>query len=189
MQTVHPIRDEKSIELIKSILFRQSFRDYLLFIFGIHTGLRISDLLSLKWKDILDEDMKIKHRIELKEQKTAKIKSFSISNSTKRYLKDFFKTNSIKLDEYIFKSWKGDNAPITRQQAYRILSAAAIKAGVKEKIGTHTPRKAFGYHLYKKGIDLSRIQKMLNHSSQGVTLDYIGITQEEIDNIYLELDI
>ena len=69
------------------------------------------------------------------------------------------------------------------------MNEAARTLGIREKIGTHTLRKTFGYHAYKAGYDLSQIQKLLNHSSLGVTLRYIGITQEQLDEIYMRLDL
>ena len=54
------------------------------------------------------------------------------------------------------------------------------EAKIKEKIGTHTMRKTFGYHHYKKFKDIVLLQKMFNHSNSSITLRYIGIDEEEI---------
>ena len=61
--------------------------------------------------------------------------------------------------------------------------------GITDSIGTHTLRKTFGYWAFKSGVDITRIQKLLNHSSPGVTLAYIGITQDELDDVYLNLNL
>ena len=53
----------------------------------------------------------------------------------------------------------------------------------------HTMRKTFGYHAYKKGMDITIIQKLLNHSSPSITLSYIGITRDDLDNVYLNLNL
>ena len=66
---------------------------------------------------------------------------------------------------------------------------AAHAVGVKGKIGTHTLRKTFGYHAYKQGVSLEIIQKLLNHSAPSVTLRYIGITKEELDNVYISINL
>lgn len=76
-----------------------------------------------------------------------------------------------------------------RQQAYRAINGAARAVGICERIGTHTLRKTFAYHAYKQGTDITRIQKLLNHSAPSVTLAYIGITREELDNVYLSLNL
>lgn len=82
-------------------------------------------------------------------------------------------------DEYLFPSRKG-HKPITRVQAYRILTDAARQVG-QEEIGTHTLRKTFGYHFYKKTKDVAMLQDIFNHSAPVVTKRYIGISQDEID--------
>ena len=70
-----------------------------------------------------------------------------------------------------------------------ILNSVAKVVGIKEQIGTHTLRKTFGYHAYRMGMDLSVIQKLLNHASPSVTLAYIGITQDDLDDVYLNLNL
>lgn len=189
MEYVQPIRDEKKIEAIKKILKGSRLRDYCLFTLGINSGLRISDLLNLKVSDVVDERLKIKDRITLREKKTGKVKDFPFGDTTKKALKEYIDSReNLSLDQALFPSRKG-GSPITRQQAYRILNDAARMVGIKEDIGTHTLRKTFGYHAYKKGVDITRIQKLLNHSAPSVTLAYIGITREELDNIYLTLNL
>ena len=82
--------------------------------------------------------------------------------------------------EFLFKSRKGANKHICRQQAYRILNDAGEKFGL-ELIGTHTMRKTFGYHLYQQTKDITLVQKVLGHSSPEITLVYIGLNRERMD--------
>ncbi|MCQ2754657.1 MAG: site-specific integrase [bacterium] len=173
MECVEPIRDKKKIELVKTILKQNSMRNYLLFLIGINSGLRVSDILKLKVSDVEN-----KRYIELKEQKTGKYKKFPITDSFKEPLKEYIIGKSPH--EYIFLSQRGDKA-ITRVQAYRIISEACLQAGITTKIGTHTMRKTFGYHFYQEKKDIALLQNILNHSSQKVTLRYIGINQDIID--------
>ena len=78
---------------------------------------------------------------------------------------------------------------LSRSQAWRVLKAAGESAGLKN-IGTHSLRKTFGYHIYKRsGADIGLVQKLLNHSASKVTLRYIGIDREKMDNICLELNL
>lgn len=88
---------------------------------------------------------------------------------------------------FLFPSIKTKKA-LTRVQAYRILNGAAREVGL-EKIGTHTLRKTFWYHMYKRTGNLALVQKLLNHSSSGDTLRYIGIEQEDMDEAYLRLNL
>ena len=182
MKCVEPIRNKKQIDAIKSYLKNKSLRDYLLFVLGINSGLRISDLLSLKISDVKSKD-----RIIIREKKTGKIKDFPISYKCRKTINEYL-ANINNESDWLFKSKKRDQ-PITRIQAYRIINKAARAIGMKEAIGTHTLRKTFGYWAYKSGADITRIQKLLNHSAPSVTLAYIGITKDELDNIYINLNL
>lgn len=174
MEYVQPIRDKEKIEEMKVELLKNGTRDYLLFYTGINTGLRISDILKLQVKDVRD-----KTHISIKEQKTDKPKRFKINNGLKDALNRFI--TNMDDEEYLFKSRKGDNKPITRVQAYRILNDAAKRIGLEE-IGTHTLRKTFGYHFYQQTKDVALLQALFNHSAPSVTLRYIGINQDMMDN-------
>lgn len=182
MELVEPIRDKKKIESMKKYLKGQNIRDYLLFTLGINSGLRISDLLKLKVEEVKDKD-----RISIREQKTGKAKDFPLSETSKKAISEYVKARGLAKGP-LFVSRKG-NKPITRIQAYRILSCAASHVGITDAIGTHTLRKTFGYHAYQNGVDITRIQKLLNHSAPSITLAYIGITKEELDNVYISLNL
>ena len=174
MTAVEPIRDKSLIDMVKRILKRQGSRNHLLFVMGINIGLRISDTLKLKVKDVRNKDY-----IELYEQKTKKFKRFPITSSYKADLEDFIVGKDD--EEWLFASRRGGK-PITRIQAYRILQNACLEAGITAKIGTHTLRKTFGYHFYQEHKDIGLLQYIFNHSSQQVTLLYIGITQDIVDS-------
>jgi len=182
MELVEPIRNKKQIDALKKYLRGQNIRDYLLFVLGINSGLRISDLLKLTIEDVQGQD-----RISIREQKTGKAKDFPLSDACKKAIHEYLKSTNIKAG-CLFASRKG-NKPITRVHAYRILNEAAQRVGIKEAVGTHTLRKTFGYHAYQNGVDITRIQKLLNHSAPSVTLAYIGITKEELDNVYITLNL
>ncbi|EPZ41144.1 tyrosine-type recombinase/integrase [Alicyclobacillus acidoterrestris] len=92
------------------------------------------------------------------------------------------------LDDPLSLSRKGGHA-LKRPQACKIINDAARAVGTKENIGTHTLRKTFGYHAYQSGVSLAVLQKLFNHSAPSVTLSYIGITQNELDGVYLNLNL
>ena len=173
MTSVEPIRDREKIEIIKVILKENNYRNYILFLLGINSGLRISDILKLKVQDVKNKDY-----IELTEQKTRKYKRLPITNSFRVELYDYVKDK--KLDEWLFASQRGNNH-ISRVQAYRIIRNICVKAKISSKVGTHTLRKTFGYHFYKKNHDIALLQCIFNHSSPSITLRYIGINQDIID--------
>jgi site-specific recombinase XerD len=193
MHFVQPIRDIKKINEIKKILLddnENGLRNHLLFVLGINSGLRISDLLILQLKDILHADFNIKDFVFIKEKKTGKYKQFPVNKSSKNAIKKYIKNMQlINLQQYVFKSRKGENKSISRVQAWAILKNAALKVGIDDPIGTHSLRKTFGYHAYKSGIDITLLQNIFNHSSPSITLRYIGITQDDINDVYNNLNL
>lgn len=197
MEFVQPIRDKSKIDGIKKLLRAGNTRDYVLFTLGINSGLRISDLLTLTIGDVTLKGKRsavVSDRITIKESKTGKTKDFPLGETAKKALKEYIRARGCDCSDEadralpLFPSRKGNGA-ISRIQAYRILNEAARVVGIDDRIGTHTLRKTFAYHAYQSGYDISMIQKLLNHSSPGVTLRYIGITQDEMDNVYLSLNL
>ena len=196
MEFVQPIREKKQIDTIKRVLRANpmtGLRDHCLFTLGINSGLRVSDLLALRIADVVDERGRPKERIEVREGKTGKTKDFPLGDTAKKAIKEYVAdrftrvSKPIRMDEPLFLSKKG--GALQRAQAWKMLNAAARSIGITERIGTHTLRKTFGYWAYQSGVDVTRIQKLLNHSTPSITLAYIGITQEELDNVYLTLEL
>jgi integrase len=176
MEIVQPIRNRKVIEQFKESLTDP--RNKLMFIIGINSGLRISDILPLKVADLRG-----KTSLTIREEKTGKSKTFRFNSAITSAISELLPQDAADGD-YVFQSRKGANKPLTRIQAYRILNSAAERVGITESIGCHTLRKTFGYHAYKAGVDLTLLQSIFNHSAQSVTLRYIGITQDNVDAVY-----
>lgn len=174
MQTVEPIRNKKDIDQIKLLLKTRKMRDYILFTLGINCGLRISDVLKLRVKDVRN-----KRFLLIIEQKTGKHRKIPIKTKLMHMLNTYIKNKND--EQWLFKSQKGDNRPISRIQAYRIIKSVCLRAGLTENFGTHTLRKTFGYHFYKMTKDVALLQNILNHSSPKITLRYIGINQDIIE--------
>jgi len=174
MGTVEPIRNLKDLRKIEEILSKNP-RDLLFFTIGTNCGLRISDILLLNI-----EDVRGKNYIQLNEKKTGKFKKFPINSKLKPMLEKFTKGKSG--DEPLFMT-KFQNR-LGRVTAYYTIRGACEQANLEEKFGTHTMRKTFGYHHYKKYKDVAMLQKIFNHSSPMVTLRYIGIEQDQIDESY-----
>lgn len=193
MEFVQPLRQKRDIARVRAKLKEKNLRDYALFVLGVNAGLRISDLLRLSVGDVLSGSgsrIRIAQRLSLREGKTGKAKSFPLNEKARSALALYLKSRGAEKDEPLFPSrQKRDDllVPVSRCQAWRALSKAAKAVGVADRIGTHTLRKTFGYHCYLAGVDITRVQKMLNHSSPEVTLRYIGITQDELDNYYREV--
>ena len=156
------------------------------FVFGINTGLRASDILGLNIEDVKD-----KTYVEMKEKKTGKYKRFPLNKKLQilisEYLPERNETYTIEKDEPLFIGKK--HKRLDRSQVYRFLNKACSEVGLKINVGTHTMRKSFGFHFYQKFNDVALLQKILNHSSPSITLRYIGIEQEEIDDSYKNFEL
>jgi integrase len=170
MEFVQPIRDQEKIQEMKE---RLSPRDAFMFTLGINVGCRISDLLQLRVGDIRG-----KSHLKIDEKKTGKQKRFLINSRLKEVIYNY--TEGMDDDAWLFPSRKGDK-PISRVQAYRVLNHTAKEIGLDE-IGTHTLRKTFGYWFYKNTKDIAMLQEMFNHSAPSITLRYIGINQDTMDD-------
>lgn len=147
MKIVQPIRDKNKIQEMKIELRKKGTRDYLLFVAGINTGLRISDIIKLKVADVVNENGTVKSHICIVEKKTGKRKRFKINDTLSREFAEY--TKNMDMSDYLFNSRKGKNEPISRVQAYRILNEVATKIGLEE-IGTHTLRKSFRLSFLQK---------------------------------------
>lgn len=174
MNYVEPIRDPGTVRDIGDYLREEKHEKYyIMYMIGIYSGLRISDILKLKVRDVRGKD-----RMELKEKKTGKKKLFPINKKLADVLAGYC---SDKEDyEYLVPSSRARHKPVSRQYAYEVMREAGEMFGL-DKLGTHTMRKTFGYHFYAQTKDLVLLMKIFNHSDESKTLRYIGIEQESMD--------
>ena len=184
---VEPIKNKRDLERIEVFLERHSRRNRLIFAFGINTGLRVSDILGLNV-----EDVDGKSYVEIKEKKTGKYKRFPLNTKLKALIKDYLqnercKSYSLAENEPLFLGKK--HCRLDRSQVYRFLNEACKQLGIMANVGTHTMRKTFGYHHYQKFKDLAILQKIFNHSSPQITLRYIGIEQDQIEDSYSNFEL
>jgi site-specific recombinase XerD len=186
MEYVEALRDIKQINAIKRFLKKQSDRDYVLFVFGINTGLKITEMLSIKVEDIMTEQSCIKSYYSWVPKDGESTKEVFLNETVQKILFLYIQSANLKSEDYLFLS-KRTKMPITRQQAYRIISQAAAQVGIKGKIGTNSLRKTFGFHAYKRGVAISLLQKHFNHSNPSETLKYLGISKNE--DIKTQIDV
>ena len=195
-KTTQPIRSQSDRDALASYFWNHNLRDYAFFYFGIYTGRRISDIVRLNVRDVAMIDRKsrfvIRERLEIQEKKTGKFSDILIHPSVRRalskYLRRRLKKSESKgalLNEPLFRSQKARRSG--ERQAGRLLNLAARYCGLNYRIGTHSLRKTFGYSMYQQGLSIEKIQKLLNHSSPEITLAYIGITRDDLDEAILSL--
>lgn len=205
---------EHAAEPIKSIddIFRISqylisagrYRDNMLFIVGINMGLRVSDLRMLRFCNLINDNLTFKDSFAVFEKKTRNTRkrkknryitiNFAVIEAVTLYLEN---TPDVSLSDYMFRSVSNRggnlNEPLSIKSIDRILKGLAEDLDLNVKMSTHTLRKTFCYHQMVMSHNDSRklllLQKMLNHSSPAQTLDYIGITAEEIDEAYKQLNL
>lgn len=158
---------------IGDYLRTKSDRNYVMYMFGIYSGLRISDILKLHVRDVRN-----KKYINIREKKTGKEKRFILNKNLKKVIDSYIEDK--KDYEYLFRNNRKVNQPLSRQQAYNILADAGGKFGL-DSIGTHTLRKTFGYHFYQQTRDAITLMEIFNHATMDITLRYIGIIQDNKD--------
>ena len=185
-----PIRTKEEIEKMKEYyLTNKSYRDYTLFVIGINTALRISDLLNLRWNDVYDmQTRRYKNHIDIYEQKTKKHAIIALNSSCITAFKLLKKNKPFKRsDEFIFCSNKNRFQPLSRNRAYHIIREAAQASHVEGNISCHSLRKTFGYHAWQAGVTPVMLMNIYNHSSYQITKRYLGIEQKEIDDVFLNI--
>ncbi|MCL1698314.1 tyrosine-type recombinase/integrase [Lysinibacillus sp. BPa_S21] len=180
MNTAQPITDMKLIKDVMEV-YKKGSKQYLLLYYALHTGLRISDILKANVKDSLKGIWKDR------EEKTNKEKSVPLNPKLQLLIRDYVEAKQLQEGDYLFYSNKNRGKPISRVQAHRIVAHAGDMVGIT--LSCHSLRKTFGYNAYKSGTDLAMLQYIFNHSSQAVTLRYIGVTQDEANKVILSLNL
>lgn len=144
-----------------------SDRNYMILHLGRNLAFRIEDLLQLKVDNFKNGS------IYTREFKTNKEQYFELHPSLAKDIESYINRNKLVEGEYLFKSRKGLNKPITRQRAWQIIKELSEQVNVNYVVGTHSLRKYFARKYYETTGDIIGLKEMLNHSSETVTLLYI----------------
>jgi len=203
--TSEPIKSmDDIIDISKYLIANKRYRDNMLFIVGINFGLRVSDLRLLRFSHLINEEFAFRDSFSVLEQKTSttrkkrRNRSITINRAVIDAITLYLENASdVKLSDYMFRSESNrgcsSNKPIHRNSIDRVLKSIAKDLGLGNKMATHSMRKTFAYHqMVMSGNDprkLLLLQKMFGHSTSAQTLDYIGITGEEIEEAYLKLNL
>ena len=184
-----PIKSIDDIMLISRYLISNCrYRDNMLFIVGINFGLRVSDLRMLRFSSIINDNLTFKETFPVFERKTAVMEAVTL------YLEH---TEDVHLSDYMFRSISNNgyknNEPISTRSIERLLKSIASDLKLPMHLSTHSLRKTFCYHQmlmsHNDPRKLMLLQKMLGHATAAQTLDYIGITGEEIEEAYRTLNL
>lgn len=174
--SIYNVRPLRTTQEIQDMLWaigrtsRHGERDTFLFLLGINTGLRVSDLLNLRVEDLSTK------RPRIQEQKRKKKRTLFLEGIWKE-VQEY--TEDKKGSDYLFKSQKGGDRPLSTVAVYQMLQKASVLLE-RDDVGTHTMRKTFGYHYYKKTKDIVGLMQIFNHSSERETKKYIEILDEDL---------
>jgi len=180
MITVEPIKSTRDIATIKRLLADRP-RDLALFVVGINTALRGSDLVSLTAGEVrailADPDGGAK-----REQKTGKKRRLTANQAVREVLGKLLATREYADDERIFQGQRG---PITTQYLWQLVKGWCAAINLPGHYGAHTLRKTWGYHQRVTfGVDIPTLMVIYGHATQRQTLDYLCIQPEEIASVY-----
>lgn len=194
MSTTQPIRDPALLHDFKDFYLEKerNIRNYTLCILGLNTALRITDILELKWGDLYDfgQNRFLEH-LAITEKKTGKANTIAINHSVVDTLITYRKQLSSAPSENtcLFPSRKGINRPLSRSQAFRVIKRAAKSVGLNHHISCHSLRKTFGYHAWQQGTPPALLMNIYNHSSYQITKRYLGIEQDDRDNVFKNISL
>lgn len=181
--TVDPIRSIEDTKAIAKLLHDEP-RNHLLFVLGINNGLRTGDLLKLRAKDL--RYLKAGDTKWIKESKTGKRNILVVNKGVLKALRNYFAKIKPLDDDFVFKSKKGDNKPLTIQAVNLLIKKWTSAINLKGNYGAHTLRKTWGYiQRTKHQADFGMICKRFNHSSIAVTMRYLGIEDKEIHDLLM----
>ena len=146
------------------------------------TGIRVSELISLKTTDV---DFQVGYIICRDAHKERVI---PFGTPAKRALTDYLKNARGELledqtSDVLFTNCSGQ--PMSRQGFWKIVKYYAKKAGITADITPHTLRHSFAAHLVENGADLRSVQEMLGHSDISTTQIYASMTQNKIREVYV----
>lgn len=190
-EKVLPIKDSNILDDVKDTLlnnFKAGRRNYTIFQLGKATLLRVSDVLSLKKANIYSEEGIVNTSTLIHDIKTGKANKIYLKpvQSDLIIYRDWLMQNNIK-SKWLFPSMKDFSKHITPNQYYKIMHKVGDLLNI-DYLGTHTMRKTGAYRVYvQSNYDIALVMKLLNHSSEAMTLSYLGIDQsskqERLDKI------
>jgi len=189
MSTTQPIRSKKHVRALAGYyLKRGQIRNYVLIVLGVHTALRISDLLRLRWCDVYDfKRGRVRETFTLVEHKTRKPKVIALNQAAVAALMLLAARTAAAPDGFLIENVRTKQA-ISRVQAYRLIRAAANALDLG-RVSCHSLRKTFGYLSLKSGVSVVVLMDIFNHSSLSVTKRYLRLTQDDKNNAYLRLKV
>jgi integrase len=192
MKGCRPLSEEEVERTLACFEGPYANRDRALFLLGVKSGFRISELLSLQLRDVMPRG-KLVERVTVQRRhmkKKLEGRTVLLHPDAKgvlcAWLEELREAGYMTSDVYVFQSRKGRNRALSRVQAYRILQEAFEKAGLHGSLGTHSMRKTFANRVYERlDKDLLKTQRALGHRNINSTVSYLSFREEDIDEAIL----
>lgn len=199
-QLVLPIKDSQILEQVLETLrdgFKYGKRNYTIFQVGKATLLRVSDVISLTKENVFDEKDNIKRNAYIVDKKTKKQNTLylrPVENDLLIYQSWLMKyqmhnpETKVYDSKWLFPSFRNPDNHISGHTYYEIMEKVGGLLGLNY-LGTHTMRKTGAYRVYEQSNhNIGLVMKLLNHSSEAVTLNYLGLDQESREQMLDKID-
>ena len=191
-QIVLPIKDSNVLKEVQDTLlhnFKAGWRNYTVFQVGKATLLRVSDVMKLLWTDVFNENGTVRQNAFIHDQKTGKANLLYLKPVQTDLLayQAWLQENHL-VSDWLFPSIQHPERHITEKQFYKIMSKVGDLLGINY-LGTHTMRKTGAYRVYtQSNYNIGLVMNLLNHSSEAMTLAYLGLDQASTETMLDKID-
>ncbi|MCO6432234.1 MAG: tyrosine-type recombinase/integrase [Deltaproteobacteria bacterium] len=191
MKGARPLSTAEVDDVCRLFEGRYRKRNLALFILGLKSGFRISELLSLRIGDVYGHGRMVDQVTVRRANMKKKIEGRTIvlHPSAKEAVEAWIAESGFPSPEtFLFRSRKGENSPLTRQQAWSILDGAFNRAELQGQLGCHSMRKTFCARVHEAlGRDLLKTQRALGHKCVSSTAAYLSFNEAEISEAVLSI--
>ena len=194
MRGCRPLTESEVEAVLAQMDGPSSARDRALFLLGVRSGFRISEILSLRLGDVVQAGRVVERvRVQRRHMKGKREGRTVLLHPAARaalatWLEELRSDGYMTAESFVFQSRRGPNQAIGRVQAWRILKRSFEQAGLTGNLGTHSMRKTFADRIYERlGGDLVKLQRALGHRSVVSTASYVSFREEEIDEAILSI--
>ena len=177
---VEPIRSTAAIKRIKMMLSDNPMYSAL-FCLGVNCAYRAGDLLSIKVKQVMN--LQPGGQLTVKEQKTGKTRTVTVNRNCVEAIQILLASRDYKDDDFLFLGQRGQ---MKVSSLSNLVKKWCDDAGLKDgPYSSHTLRKTWGFFQFSKfNASLPLLMRAYGHSSQHITAKYLGIVEEEIQDLY-----
>jgi integrase len=197
--TTRALTPSEILLLSQALEARRRHRDRLFLLLAVTTGFRVSELLTLRFSQLLTPTSQVAKEITVARRalkgghgpraKTVRSRRVPLNETARSAVETYLATlpEPPTGEAFVFSSRNGDNRPITRCQAYMVMKTLAREAGLDaSRVGCHSTRKTYARGLYEaSGRDLIKTQRLLGHTNPMTTARYLDTSQEELDTLVL----